>query len=343
MFLEASGGSLARQILIAEDSRFQRKTLARQLREWGYDVLEAKDGAEGLNMYLDHFPRIIATDLHMPRMDGRKLVRAVREAEVSYTYILVISGMQDKDSIVSALSAGSDDYIIKPFHPGELEVRLSAAERVLRLQSQDMLIFSLAQLADYRSPETGNHLHRVQAFSRLLAEELSQDYPELNKSMIELVAVMSCLHDIGKVGVPDDILNKQGKLSRLEYGIIKKHSLIGGTLLDDVYQKTKSEQLRVAKEIVMHHHERWDGEGYPDMLKGEEIPLAARIVALADVYDALCNERCYKPAFDREQAESIILSERGKHFDPKVVDAFWRRRDDFYSILLSYTEDPALV
>lgn len=343
MFLEAAEGPSSKQILIAEDSRFQRKTLARQLREWGYEVLEASDGAEGLQMYLTHTPRIIATDLHMPKMDGRNLVRAVREAEVSYTYILVISGMQDKDSIISALSAGSDDYIIKPFHPGELEVRLAAAERVLRLQSQDMLIFSLAQLADYRSPETGNHLHRVQAFSRLLAQELSQEYPELNKSMVELVAVMSCLHDIGKVAVPDDILNKRGKLTKLEYSIIKKHSQIGGSLLEEVYQKTKSEQLGVAKDIVMHHHERWDGRGYPDGLKGDEIPIAARIVALADVYDALCNERCYKPAFDREQAEAIILAERGKHFDPVVVDAFWRRRDDFYSILLSFSEENCLV
>lgn len=319
-------------ILVVEDSKFQRNTLCRQLREWKYPVIEAVNGEEGLSVYEEISPKLVITDLHMPRMDGFNLVKAIRKKEVNYTYIIVISGLQDKESIVEALRSGADDYITKPFHPGELEVRINSAERILRLQSQDLLIFSLAQLADYRSKETGNHIRRVQHYTRLLAEDMHALYPELNKANIDLLESMSCLHDIGKVAIPDYILNKPGKLSNLEFSIMKKHTTIGGNLLSDIHNKVGSEQLKVATEIVMYHHERYDGTGYPDGRKGEDIPLSAKIVALADVFDALSSARCYKQAFPQEKCRRIIEEEQGGHFAPEVVDSFLRLEDKFWAI-----------
>ncbi len=332
------GAPQGKRILVVEDSKFQRNTLVRQLRDWQYEVLEAVNGEEGLKLFLEHSPPLIITDLHMPRMDGYSLVKAVRESEVNYTYIIVISGIQEKESIVAALGAGADDYLTKPFHPGELEVRLASAERIFRLQSQDLLIFSLAQLADYRSRETGNHIRRVQHYTRLLAQALAPVEPWLNPARIQLLESMSVLHDIGKVAIPDAILNKPGKLSKLEYSIMRKHATIGGNLLKGIYEKVGAEPLRVATEIVLHHHERFDGEGYPHRLAGLEIPLPARLVALGDVYDALSCKRCYKDAFAQEKCREIILSERGKHFDPILVDIFESLEQEFWAIRQEYGE-----
>ena len=150
---------------------------------------------------------------------------------------------------------------------------------------------------------------------------------------------MSVLHDIGKVAVPDSVLNKPGKYTKLEYRIMRKHTEVGGELLENIYKETGSEQLRVAKDIVMHHHEKWDGSGYPQQLAGEDIPLAARIVALADVFDALGSQRCYKPSFSRERCRDIIVSERGKHFDPAIVEAFLRKEDELWEVLIKL-QDP---
>ena len=235
---------------------------------------------------------------------------------------------------------GADDYMTKPFHPGELEVRLNAAERVLRLESQNLLIFALAQLADYRSKETGFHLERVQHYSRILAEDLLEHgLCDLNQAKISLIYSMSCLHDIGKVAIPDFILNKPGKLSNLEFSIMKKHTTIGGSLLVDIAQKTNSDQLSVASDIVMYHHERYDGTGYPEGLSGDDIPVVARIVALADVFDALSSSRCYKPAYDSNKCEEIILSEKGKHFDPVIVESFERKKEEFWNIYDRFSEE----
>ncbi len=333
-------GAGPRTVLVVEDSKFQRTVLTSQLRQWEYEVLEAADGHEALRLFERHAPRLIITDLQMPIVDGFELVRSVRKTEIGYTYIIVISGMSGQDSIVSAIAAGADDYIHKPFHPKELEARLGTADRVLRSQSQELLIFALAQLADYRSRETGHHLSRVQHYSRILAEELGRrHYPHLNRARVSLIASMSCLHDIGKVAIPDSILNKPDKLSRLEFTIIKEHTRIGGRILDDVYRRTGAEQLRVARDVIMHHHERYDGNGYPEGLEGPDIPLSARIVALADVFDALATKRCYKAAYPLERCRDIIVSERCRQFDPMIVDAYLAREDEFREILAHYRDE----
>lgn len=327
-------------ILVVEDSKFQRNTLVRVLKGLNYEILEAKDGMEGIEMFERHQPGLVLTDLEMPRMDGFGLIDLIRAREIGYTYIIVLTALADKENLVKGLELGADDFLLKPVNPEELRVRLNSADRIFRLQTQDKLIFALAQLADCRSPETGNHLVRVQHFVRLLAEELAlRGYKELTPPRIAIIEAMSVLHDIGKVAIPDSILNKPGRYTKLEASIMSKHTEVGGQLLEDIYHETGSEQLMVAKDIVLYHHERFDGTGYPKKLKGEEIPLAARIMALADVFDALGNPRCYKEAFPLERCREIILADRGKHFDPAVVDAYVVREREMWEYLQQFIDD----
>jgi putative two-component system response regulator len=323
----------AERILVVEDSQVDRFLLVRKLESWGYRVESAADGEEGSSLFCSCAPRIVITDLTMPKKDGFSLIKLIRERELNYTYIIVLSGMEDKESVVRALSMGADDYLTKPFHPEELHSRLQGAQRVMNLESQDMLIFAMAKLAEYRSNETGHHLERVQHFTKILAQDMAkQGYDALTPPTIEMFYSLSSLHDIGKVAIPDHILHKPGKLTDDEFEIMKQHTVIGGNLLYELYRKKRSVRLEVARDIVLYHHERFDGRGYPHGLKGEDIPLCARIMAVADVFDALSSERCYKPAFSREKCRCIIEEERGKHFDPVVVDAFLRQEDIFWKI-----------
>ncbi len=326
-------------ILVVEDSNFQRKTLVRVLRGLNYEIIEAKDGLEGLEQFEKHQPRLVITDLEMPRMDGFGLIELIRTREISYTYIIVLTALADKENLVKGLELGADDFLLKPVNSEELRVRLNSAERIFHLQTQDKLIFALAQLADCRSPETGNHLKRVQYFVRLIAEELaSRGNEELTPPRISIIEDMSVLHDIGKVAIPDSILNKPGKYTKLEASIMSKHTEIGGQLLEDIYQETGSEQLKIAKDIVLYHHERYDGTGYPHKLKGVDIPLAARILSLADVFDALGNPRCYKKAFALEKCREIIVADSGLHFDPDVVAAYQAREQEMWDYLVLFRD-----
>ncbi|MBB5021858.1 HD-GYP domain-containing protein [Desulfurispira natronophila] len=326
-------------ILIAEDSRVQKKILEGHLRSLGYNVLSGADGQEAFEIFQAVQPRLVITDLEMPIMDGFELISKIREEEVQYTHITVLSSLAEKENIVRAISLGASDYLVKPFHPDEMKVRLEASERLLRIQGQERLILLMAKLTDYRSPETGFHIERVQHYTRLLAQDLSQHgHKELNPGIISLLYSLSSLHDIGKVAVPDHILNKPGKLTPEEFETMKQHVDIGGTILDDAYKELGSQLLRIARDIVLYHHERYDGSGYPYGLAGDEIPLAARIVALADVYDALSSERCYKPEFPRDQCKQIILDETGAHFDPMIVESFLRNEEAFWTIKMQFSD-----
>lgn len=197
-------------------------------------------------------------------------------------------------------------------------------------------ILGLARLAEYRDQDTGEHLERIREYARIICEAMSRqpkysDY--ITEEYIEDIYHSSILHDIGKVGIPDSILLKPGKLTKKEFEIIKRHSVIGGDALAAVEAQIQGQSfLTLGKEIAYHHHEKWDGTGYPFGLQAEKIPLSARQVALADVYDALTSERTYKEAFSHEKSREIIISERGRQFDPDVVDAFLSREDDFRSI-----------
>ena len=324
----------SQKILVVEDSLSQRMMISRHLRNWEYEVLEAADGVEAFTAFRQQSPAIIITDLDMPEMNGFQLIEEIRRKEIARTYIIVLSASDDKSSVVSALALGADDYLVKPYHPDELRVRLTGAERVLRLQNQELLIFAMAQMVDTRSPETGAHLDRVQYFSRRIAEELAAEGdPLVTASWIAQLFSLSPLHDIGKIGIPDAILNKPGRLTPEEFVIMKEHVTIGASIFSRIYERTRYAPFGFAIDIIRCHHEKWDGSGYPDGLAGESIPLCGRIVALADVYDAISSKRVYKPSFPREQCWDIINRGRGSHFDPRLVDIFNRNEDYFWNIV----------
>ncbi len=323
------------QVLLVDDDAAQRMLLHVTLKREGYTVLEAADGKEALQICKENPDlRLIITDLSMPEMDGFALIKAIRAQQIRYMYLIVLTSAGDKESVVRALSMGADDFLIKPALPEELNLRTSSGFRLLQLESTEELIFGLAKLSEYRSEETGCHLERVQYYTRLLARDLVENCPELQITppQAEEIARVSPLHDIGKVAIPDAILHKPGRLTSTEFDEIKTHAAIGGDLLWDIYSKTGSHGIKIAFEIAMYHHECFDGKGYPTGLKGDDIPIAARIMSLADIYDALTSERSYKKALSHQEAKELILVERGKRLDPRVVDAFLRQEDIWQAV-----------
>ncbi len=327
-------------VLVVEDEISQRMLLRNLLEEMNINVIEAANGREALEILKRKADiSLVLTDLTMPELDGFELIKEIRAKELSYTYIIVITARRDRKALIKALSLGADDYVSKPVFPEELALRIKDGQRLQRLTSHEYLILSMAKLAEYRSPETGYHVERVRAYCQVLGLYLSENYQNLiTNSMAQEVARLSVLHDIGKVTVPDHILHKPGPLTKQEFEIIKKHTVNGGKIIKELYNSQKLQYLKLAYEIVMYHHERYDGKGYPAKLKGEEIPLSARIVSLADVYDAITSKRCYKDAATHEKAKEIIVAEKGKQFDPKVVDAFLAIEDKFIEIAKKYKD-----
>ncbi len=322
-------------ILVIEDEVTQNRILTAQLMKEGYNVLSAENGKEGLFLWEEHPDiRIVITDISMPIMDGYEVLKAIRAAETHYTYILVLTGLDGHDALEEALRLGADDYVSKPIFKQELLLRLQGAARLLRLEGQEALVFAMAELAAYRSGETGLHLTRVQEYSKLIADDVRRHHPELGitRTLVNDISKVSPLHDIGKVGIPDNILHKPGRLTEDEFEVMKTHTTMGGKVLYELYEKNYSSFLLLAHEVAIGHHERWDGAGYPKGLKGTEIPLSARIVALADVFDALTSKRCYKDAFSFDRARSIIVSETGAHFDPLLVDSCLRLEKNMLEI-----------
>jgi putative two-component system response regulator len=267
-------------------------------------------------------------------MTGIELCRRIRQRQLSeYVYVILLTFRGGKENLLAGLNAGADDFLTKPFQPDELRTRLHTAQRIVNLEGRDLIIFTLAKLAESRDPETGAHLERIREYSRILAQHLAS-HPrfrsQIDADYVRTLYQTSPLHDIGKVGIPDSILLKPGKLTPDEFEVMKRHAMIGGETLDAALRAhPRAEFLRLARDIAWSHHERYDGLGYPRGLAGDEIPLCGRIVAVADVYDALTTKRVYKPAFSHEKARTIILEGRGTQFDPDLVDAFLATEDEF--------------
>jgi len=325
------------KILIVDDDEIALDILGAALASSGYDVETAGDAMAALARIEQGDIRFVITDWEMPGMNGLALCQSVRrQAASGYVYMVLLTSHGSSQEIVEGMSAGADDFIVKPFNHAELTARVRAGERVLSLETRDTLIFALAKLAESRDQETGLHLERVQRYSRRLAESLANHQnpaADVDTDFIRLVYQTSPLHDIGKVGVPDCILQKPGKLTKEEFEVMKTHTTIGAETLEAAlanYPQTRF--LQIARDIAKSHHERWDGAGYPEGLAGEEIPLAARIVAVADVYDALTSRRVYKDAYSHEVAYNIITGDAGKHFDPQVIAAFVELEHDFIEI-----------
>jgi len=325
------------KVLVVDDDEMTRDMLEHALCEYGYDVTVALNGRQAMEYVRTGKFRLVVSDWEMPEMSGLDLCRSIRERGRSrYVYVILLTSRTGTNNVVEGLNAGADEFLTKPFDPQELFVRLRVGERILALESRDVTIFTLAKLAESRDMETGTHLERMREYCRLLSEQLSQQskFKEvIDGEFIDLIYLTSPLHDIGKVGVPDRVLLKPGRLDDEEMQVIRQHAAIGGRTLDAAAKvHPDADYLQMARDIAWFHHERYDGKGYPKGLKGDDIPLTARIVALADVYDALTTQRVYKPAFSHETARGIIIEDRGSHFDPDVVDAFLACEDRFVEV-----------
>jgi len=349
---------MADHILVVDDDSAIRQLLAAQLGQLGYQCETVADGGEALELSRQApSPSLVLTDIRMPGVDGVELLRELKQLDEN-VQVVMISGQQDLDTVRKCLREGAYDYLLKPFELDELASTVTRAleryhlrrenqryrhnlERMVLEQTEeirttrDVALMTLAKLAESRDNETGLHLERIAAYSHRLAKELARSSPanQLTRAFIEQLHKSSPLHDIGKVGIPDAILLKPGPLSPAEFEIMKSHAKIGGdTLRAGIEPGDKQSFLIMAMEIAYGHHERWDGCGYPNGLAGSSIPLAARIVALADSYDALTSNRPYKRAVSPDEATRRIVADRGAHFDPLIVDTFLRCRSDFVEI-----------
>jgi len=330
------------KILIADDEQIPLAMLERVLCKAGHDVRTATNGEEALAFLREGAYRLVISDWEMPRMNGVELCRAVRNGEFAgYVYFILLTAREGTESIVEGLSAGADDFVHKPFIPAELLMRVRTGERILSMETRDLAIFAMAKLAESRDPETGNHIERVRGYCRILASSLATQpkfAAEVDAQFVRLIYATSPLHDIGKVAIPDCVLLKPARLSDREFEIMKMHTILGSRTLDAALREYPEVRfLQMARDIALTHHERFDGTGYPAQLRGEDIPLCGRVLALADVYDALTSKRVYKESFTHDIARAIVLDGRGTHFDPDIVDAFVQNEREFVEVQRSYT------
>jgi len=347
-------------IMIVDDTPANLKMLEAMLRGQGYRVVAFPKGEMAVNGAFRNPPDLILLDIRMPEMDGYEVCRIIKTDErLRDTPIIFISALRETIDIIKAFNVGGVDYIAKPFRFEEVQARVEihlklrhmqqelerhnlnlqelVDEQVKEISEAHMsMIFAMAKLAESRDDDTGKHLERVQSYCLTLAEHMVED-PRfkgyIGKRFVENLFYASPLHDIGKVGIADSILLKPGKLTPEEYEIMKTHTVIGARTLEAVREKyPNNDFINMGIEIARSHNEHWDGSGYPDGLTGEEIPLSARIMAIADVYDALRSRRIYKPPYTHVETTEIIKSEAGSHFDPKLVDIYASLEDQFRDI-----------
>lgn len=324
-------------VLVVDDEAISRETIAHTLSTAGFTVTTARDGHEALSVLIPQRCQLVVSDWLMPRMSGVELCRAIRSADLRrYVYFIMLTGQHRPQDTIEGLAAGADDFIAKPFNPAELIMRANAGRRIIGLETRGMTIFALAKLAESRDPETGAHLDRVRTYCRVLALRLQaggRHRDTLDDEYVQLIYETSPLHDIGKVAIPDAVLLKPGKLTASEFETMQTHTLRGAeTLAAALAEFPNARFLRMARDIALSHHEKYDGSGYPQGLAGDRIPLCARIVAVADVYDALRSVRVYKRAEGHAAARKVIVDGSGKHFDPDVVAAFLADEQRFIEI-----------
>jgi putative two-component system response regulator len=355
-----------RPIVLVVDDTAGNLELMSELLKPNYRVKVANGGAKALELAAaEPRPDLILLDVMMPGMDGYEVCSRLKaDAATRELPIVFLTARTDAEDERRGLELGAVDYIAKPISPPTFMARiknhlaLKAAADFLRDKSdylakivdrrtlevraiQEVTILALASLAETRDNETGNHIRRTQSYIKTIAEELSGN-PRFALSLseygIRMIVRSAPLHDIGKVGIPDRILLKPGKLDPKEFEIMKRHTVLGKEAIENAEKSlgTQVEFLSAAKEIALSHHERWDGSGYPQGLAGEAIPISARLMALADVYDALISRRVYKEEMSHEEAAKIILEGRGTQFDPDIVDAFDLAQDKFRAVAASF-------
>lgn len=355
-------------VLLVDDTPDNIALLSALLKD-RYKIKIATNGVKALQIAnTAPHPDLILLDVMMPEMDGHETCRRLKAAPetVDIPVIFLTSRIQPEDEELG-LSLGAADYITKPISPPIVlarvatQLNLKKARQLLQdqnrhlehlveertrqlVQMQEATILAMASLAETRDNETGNHIRRTQAYVKALAQQL-RTHPRfshvLTDENIELLFKSAPLHDIGKVGVPDRILLKPGRLDPEEFEIMKLHTVYGrdAILAVESHLGGSNGFLVFAREIAYSHQEKWDGSGYPEGLKGDDIPVSARLMAVADVYDALISRRVYKPAFSHEESVRIMKEGRGSHFDPDILDAFLHIEEAFRAIARQYSDD----
>lgn len=337
------------KVLIVDDSEMNRALLT-DILEGSYDVAEAEDGAQAIEVLSqnDEDFWLVLLDIIMPGIDGFGVLESIREHQWSNrVVVMMISSDGSPENINRAYSLGAFDYISRPFdamivhrrvestlmlfaRQDDLERRVK--EQVVEQQkNNDLMISILSHIVEFRNGESGLHIQHVKGITELLLQHLlaMTDQYQLTEDDIQLIVTASALHDIGKVAIPEEILNKPGRLTDEEFAIMKSHSAIGSQMLLDLpEEQLASPLISVANAICRWHHERYDGRGYPDGLVGEEIPICAQVVSLADVYDALTSERSYKKAFSHEKALSMIIEGQCGTFNPLLLQCLAEVSDE---------------
>lgn len=343
------------KVLVVDDEDRILRLMEALLIPLDYEVILAHDGEEAIKKVREIPPDVILLDIMMPKMDGFEVARQLKEAQdTNIIPIVMVTALKEVEDRVKALEAGADDFLTKPVDKTELAARVRSLLKVkayndhmrnyqkeleaevakrteqLRIAFENIkiasldTIYRLSRAAEYKDEGTGAHILRMSNYSAAVARRMGQ-----SNSTVESILYAAPMHDVGKIGIPDRVLLKPGKLDADEWEIMKQHATIGGNILGG----SDAGFIRLAEVIALTHHEKWDGSGYPKGLKGSKIPLAGRIVAIADVFDALTSKRPYKGPFTVEKSFNIIKESRGNHFDPDVVDAFFAVEDEILSLL----------
>jgi putative two-component system response regulator len=305
------------KVLVVDDHPSSRMTAVALLSVEGYEVLEAESGILALETVLDINPDLILLDVMMPGMDGYEVCRRLKQDEQTRLIpVVFVTALNDRRARLRGIEAGGDDFLSKPFDQLELSARVKSLIRQKRLNEDldhaGQVLFSIARTIERRDPNTGDHCERLVTFGKAFGEFLTLPRNEIRDLMWG-----GYLHDIGKVGIPDDVLLKTDKLTTDEWAIMRQHVLIG----EQICQPLRT--MRGVVPIIRHHHERWDGSGYPDGLVGDEIPYLAQIFQMIDIYDALTSERPYKVAFSQEESLSIMRQETEKGWrNPDLMNLF---------------------
>lgn len=343
------------KILIVDDIDVNREILVEILQK-DYDIIQAQDGIEAIEKVMHNAEdlSLILLDIMMPEMDGYEVLETLtRSGYTNKIPVIIITASGGNENEVKGLELGAADYITKPFYPesvlrrveSQLELRKHRKHLEKLVQSniqkvvemRDSMIELLASVIEYRDIESGDHVKRTKRMMKTLLQLVAQSHL-MDKEMAvidpDTVAKAAALHDVGKIGIPDNILLKPGKLTPEEFEKIKTHTTMGAELVNRIEGIHDQSYLQACRDICRYHHERWDGKGYPEGLKTDQIPFAARAMAIVDVYDALTTQRVYKPAFSHEKAMEIIKEGAGTQFDPAMVDVFIKNGEMFRKIAL---------
>lgn len=325
-------------LLLVDDEPVNLRVL-RQLLSPHYNLVFAKNGEEALRIAAEQKPSLILLDVMMPGMTGFETCQSLKANPATRTIpVIFVTALNDEHDEAAGFDVGGVDYITKPISPAVVLARVKThlslvqADELKRTRLQ--VVQRLGRAAEYKDNETGMHVLRMSHFSRVLA--LAYGF---SMEQADLLLHAAPMHDIGKIGIPDNIMLKPGKLTDEEFAVMKTHPLIGAEILGDA----DSELLAIAKSVALTHHEKWDGSGYPNGLKGEEIPVEGRIVAIADVFDALTSKRPYKDAWPVEEAMRFIESQKGIHFEPRLVELLIENLDEIQKIKARWKDEvPAI-